>query len=71
MIDFINRVKRYKSKNATTVVYNTHPSSNDRIDALQNIIITENFDLKKPKVKDRFWNEISHLNKKEMKVFKN
>ena len=68
LVDFIKRVMKYKSKNSTAVVYNTHPSSKDRIDALQKTIIAENFDLKRPKVKDRYWNELGHLNKKEIRL---
>ena len=61
LADFLKRIKKYKSANAPAVVYNTHPPFTRRIDALKEFITIENFELKRPKVTNRFVNELGHL----------
>lgn len=61
LVAFLKRIKDYKNENSPAVVYNTHPPFVSRIDALKKLSTAENFDLKRPRVAQRFANELGHL----------
>ncbi len=66
LYDFLDRMHKYKEKNKKTVVYNTHPSTADRLKRISNIISKENFNLNKQRVESRF-NQYKYLIAKKNK----
>jgi predicted Zn-dependent protease len=61
LFDFVKRIKDIQEKDGNAVVYNTHPSPDERLERIKKLIEKEKFDLKKPDAEDRFKSEIRRL----------
>lgn len=61
LLDFIERIWKFKQSKSESVVYNTHPPFETRITALKLAIESEGMKTNRPKVMGRFLSETKHL----------
>ncbi len=63
LFDFVKRIKDIQEKDGKAVVYNTHPSPEERLEKIKKLIEKEKFSLKRPDAEERFKKEIGRLKK--------
>jgi len=70
IIDFLTRMMDFKKRNKKATVYNTHPSTQLRLDKLKNIITTNGIEMKGPKIAKRLVKIMDHIMAEVRKIRK-
>jgi beta-barrel assembly-enhancing protease len=58
---FIKKIQSFKESHGSAVVYNTHPSNNERLSAIEKAMKAGKYDIKRPTAEGRFSAEMKHL----------